>query len=319
MKLRRILKVTATLALLMLVGAEVTIRLSGLVDFPLYIVDQQIGYMPAPSQRGAFLVRNSWEFNDRSMGTKDGWNPDSKINVLIAGNSIVMGGNSYKHYDKLGPQLEARLGEKFAVWPVASGGWTNVNESVFLERNIDVLERADIFVWEYMSGGLSAKSQWKNDYIWPRTRPVCATCYVVYKYVVPAVFGEMASELPPTGEVQQRYLDGFVKTIDSFYERKANVGGHNIKIGILFLYPTKNEVGLHKNNGWLPERHLIESVANERGMHVIDLASYDAWSADMYRDGVHPTIRGNKIISEFIYQEIATIMHSNSLQGGVGK
>lgn len=125
---RKLLK--GTLALLII--GEVGLRIAGVTDFPIYDVDDEIGYVPSPSQSGRFLRSHDWVFNEHSMGTARPWSPDARQDVLLIGNSIVMGGNPYRQADKLGPLLARQLGDHFAVWPIAAGGWTNVNESVYL-------------------------------------------------------------------------------------------------------------------------------------------------------------------------------------------
>jgi len=56
----------AKLILISLVSTVV--RASGVLDFPTYQVDNGIGYIPSPDQKGMFLHLNDWAFNDRSMG-----------------------------------------------------------------------------------------------------------------------------------------------------------------------------------------------------------------------------------------------------------
>src|SRR6476620_6499984 len=137
----------------LLAAAELISRLSGIVDVPTYSVDDEIGYIPAPNQSGRFLNRNAWVFNDRSMGTGKNWDPTKRQNLLLIGNSIVIGGNPLDQKERLGTLIEKNLNGKYDVWPVAAGGWSNVNETVYLNRNPDVVSHANFFVWEYMDGG----------------------------------------------------------------------------------------------------------------------------------------------------------------------
>ena len=145
------------LFLVLLAITEPAVRLSGAADFPVYHVDNEIGYIPQPNQSGNFLLTHSWVFNDRSMGTARPWNPKQRPNILLIGNSIVMGGNHYDQKQKLGSLLQNNIGDAYTVWPIAAGGWTNVNETVYLKRNPDVAASPRFFVWEYMQGGLCVK------------------------------------------------------------------------------------------------------------------------------------------------------------------
>jgi hypothetical protein len=57
----------------------------------------------------------------------------------LIGNSIVLGGNPFNHQDKLGPLLEKDLGGRYTIWSAAAGGWSNINEMTYLDRNTDVV------------------------------------------------------------------------------------------------------------------------------------------------------------------------------------
>jgi hypothetical protein len=160
----RIFKRIIVAVLALGIAAEILLRLVGAVDFPVYYVDDGIGYAIQPNQAGAFFRTHSWVFNDRSMGTAAMWDPTKRPNLLLIGNSIVMGGNPYQQPEKLGPLVQSELGDRVAVWPIAVGGWTEVNETVYLERNPDVASSAEFFVWIVLRGGLSQLSQWRGDY-----------------------------------------------------------------------------------------------------------------------------------------------------------
>jgi hypothetical protein len=205
MSLKRLFRRCLIGALVLFLGSEVAVRLSGAVDFPLYSVDSEIGYEVQPNQHGAFLGSYHWVFNDRGMGVSQNWSATGKLNLLLIGNSIVMGGNPYDQSEKLGPLLQKRLGERAMVWPAAVGGWTNVNETAYLQRNPDVVKAANFFIWEYMSGGFSQLSPHRGEYIWPTQKPTCATCYVVRRYVLPRFINFEMSELPPKGASPPRH------------------------------------------------------------------------------------------------------------------
>jgi hypothetical protein len=193
---------------------EIGIRESGLVDFPIYTIDGEIGYTPKANQAGRFLGKNAWVFNDRSMGIDRPWQPDESENTLLIGNSVVLGGNPYDQKDKLGPLIQHDMGQQDAIWPIAAGGWTNVNETIFLERHPEVVAATRFFVWEFMAGGLSKATKWEGDYIWPRERPLWATWYVFRHDVIPRLVSVRANELPPTGGIDPAALRRFTDMID---------------------------------------------------------------------------------------------------------
>jgi len=130
-------------------------------------------YILAANQHGRFLNRNAWYFNDRHMGNISNWRQEKHPDFLLIGNSIVLGGNPINHDDKLGPLLEKELGAGSTVWSVAAGGWTNVNEMLYLDRNPDVLQNADTVIVEYMGGGLAGANPWPGYYVFPDHKPGC--------------------------------------------------------------------------------------------------------------------------------------------------
>ena len=143
-------RLVAILVLGVAVATELGIRLVGMLDFPIYAVDPDLGYRTRPNQSGSFLHRNTWAFNDRGMPIGENWDPRKRPNLLLIGNSIIMGGNPYPQQDKVGPLVQRELGDGIAVWPAAVGGWTQVNETAYLEHNADVVSANGFFVWEVM-------------------------------------------------------------------------------------------------------------------------------------------------------------------------
>ncbi|MGU5731348.1 hypothetical protein ACV1DR_20970 [Aeromonas jandaei] len=109
---------------------EIGIRISGIIDFPLYDADNHIGYIPKPNQSGSFLRTHDWQFNSLSMGATEFRPTDKDTDTLLIGDSIVLGGNPYKQGDRLGPQLQLIHGGN--VWPISAGSWALRNELVYL-------------------------------------------------------------------------------------------------------------------------------------------------------------------------------------------
>ncbi len=274
------------------------------MDFPTFLVEDGIEYIPRPNQQGIFLHRNDWVFNDRSMGTKRRWNPAARPNILLIGNSIVYGGDPFAQRDKLGPLIQGKIGDHYSVWPIAAGGWTNVNETVYLKRNPDVARAANYFIWEYMSGGLSGATPWAGEYVWPTSRPLWGGLYTFRRYVVPRIIHRSGSELPRTGETSSDNLASFMEEI-------SKLSAAAPKKGILFLYPTKAELLVAlTGKEWLPERRELEHAASDYDLKLLDISRAKEWNEALYReDGVHPTVQGNivlaRILSEAVKEKIA--------------
>lgn len=285
--------------------AETGVRLSGLTDFPVYTVSNDIGYIPQANQTGTFLNKNSWVFNDRSMGVESNWSPTAKSNIIVIGNSIVMGGNPYDQKDKIGPLLQVGIGDRYAVWPIAAGGWTNVNETAYLEKNPDVVKAANFFIWEYMSGGLSQLSQWRGDYVFPKTKPTLATWYVFRRYVLPRFMKLNMNELPPTGALNADNLQKFESSISEL----AAATGKKIP-GLLFFYPTKEQFLATKTGvEYLPERQELERISAKYGVVVVDVARRPEWNESLYREGTHPTVEGNVVLTRILTKTVTDVLN----------
>jgi hypothetical protein len=296
----------AFLVIALILGAELVVRLSGIVDFPVYHVDDEIGYIPKPNQAGNFLHRDSWVFNDHSMGTVTPWTP-ARPGILLIGNSVVMGGNPYDQKQKLGPLLQQQMGDAYTVWPIAAGGWTNVNEMVYLKRNPEVTVRPRFFLWEFMSGGLSGLSVWRGDLTWPRAQPIWASWYTFRRYVWPHLYHGLPSELPPVGAPNPAYLAQFKDSVSALAQ--ATSDQHS---GLVFLYPNKAEyLNARRGREWLPERSEISSIASTAGLAVIDIAQQPEWNESFYRpDGVHPTAGGNQVLAHILAVAVKQRIHS---------
>jgi len=277
--------------------AEASVRLCGAVDFPTYLVDDWIGYIPKPNQHGAFLRRHAWVFNDRSMGTENSWNPSARPNILLIGNSIAMGGNPYDQKDKLGPLIQNEVGNRYAVWPIAAGGWTNVNETAYLDRNPDVAQATYYFMWEYMSGGLSGLSEWRGEYVFPKSTPVWASGYVLRRYVLPLLVSLNMNELPPTGTLNTTHLANFRAAVAAL-SKAAKSKEH----GLIFFYPKKAEyLSALQGRDWLPERLELERVGYECGSRIVDISRTNEWYETLYKgDGIHLTVQGNVVLAKVL-------------------
>jgi hypothetical protein len=310
MKFNRLIKPLALGLLMTVLIGEIAVRIVGLVDFPTYaVVDDQIGYIPRPTQKGCFLIDHCWAFNDLSMDTAVAWNPERHPNVLLIGNSVVMGGNPYDQRDKLPALLQQKLGTDYSLWPIAVGGWTNVNELVYLQRHTEVLAHAKFFVWEFMSGGLSQASPWLGEYVFPTTRPICALCYVIRRYLLPRFVTLNMDSLPPQGTINPASLAKFEETLAEI----SRIEGRK-QPGILFLYPNNAELQTARHGReWLTERAELERLSRQYDLKLLDLSTYPEWTPLQYRDGTHPTVQGNMVLAAILSAAIRDSVNQEPL------
>lgn len=293
MRRRRLITVSTVVFAFILVTTEMYLRYAGFNSYPIYDIDDDIKYIPSANQQGRFLKRNAWYFNDRNMGNIYNWTAEKHPNLLLIGNSIVLGGNPFHHPDKLGPLLEKDLGGRYIVWSAAAGGWTNVNEMAYLDRNADVLKNADAVVVEYMEGGLSAANAWPGYYVFPDRKPWILAEYIFRRYVLPRLTKAASLDfgsLPRTGASDRAQWQRFEALATNIAKQ------HKL---VIFFYPALDN--LKNRSAWQAEIAPIEELCRTISAKCLDIAQAPAWNEKFYSsDGVHPTVEGNKTLASIL-------------------
>lgn len=254
--------------MLALIAGEVAARLAGVGDFPLYLADEEVGYIPAPSQQGAFLGRNSWAFNEHSMGVSESYAPQPE-DIMLVGDSLVLGGNMIDQPDKLGPRLEAAT--NCDVWPLSAGSWGLRNELAALRRDPS-LSIPQTLVLVLNSADFAAPSRWRSELTHPRSKPVSVLAYAIRKRFFSP--GEPAP--PPQDPRWRAELDGFLQA----YPGRV----------IAVAYPALDE--LDRSSSPIPA--LPARIA------VIDPRTSPGWDPADYADSIHPTASANAELAAMI-------------------
>ncbi|MGH6834862.1 MAG: SGNH/GDSL hydrolase family protein [Methylocella sp.] len=276
----------------LLIALEIYLRYAGYGSYPIYDLDNDVQYIPAANQHGMFRNRYTWFFNNRHMGNIANWSPEIHPNLLLIGNSIVLGSNTFNPEDKLGPLLEKDLGGRYTVWSVAAGGWTNINAMVYLDRNADVLHNADAVIIEYMEDHLIVPAVWPGYYICPDHKPWILTGYIFSRSVRHRLIqaGFLHFDSPPTGMPDAAQLQRFKELVMSVAKE------HKI---VIFTYPTLKN--LQNKSAWLELISPIARVCRTTMAKCVDIAQEPAWNESAYTsDGIHPTFEGNKILASVL-------------------
>ncbi len=278
MSLRRWLVGLGAAALLGVGLGEAGLRLVGSLDLPLFRTDPRIGYYPAPAQHGAYLRRNAWVFNERSMGTARAFRPTAD-SILLLGDSIVYGGNPLNQPDKLGPQLEQHT--RRPVYPLAAGGWAFDNELQMLRANPDLLAVPTLVVVAN-SGDFGEVAGWSSPINWPVARPLSAIDYNLRKFI----FKPHDVVQAPTSEAATRQWQADLDWLLAHYKGRL----------VWVLYPAISEV--HKP---LPASYgpLLERIKGRAT--VVNIHAAPEWSTQLYRDGaIHPNALGDAVLAGLI-------------------
>lgn len=289
-KVRQYIVLGSFVSLVALLCIEITARLSGIGDFPLYIEDAEIGYVVAPNQSGAFLRRNDWIFNGYSMASGP-YHPDKNDNTLLIGDSIVQGGNPLPQRDKVGSQLEMLLGHP--VWPVGAGGWALLNELAYLRRHRSIVSTMDRLIFISNSDDFGEPSFWTSDLDLPRKRPWSVALYAMRRYIFsPAgVFSPAAVQMPSSGRDWRIELSNLLE----------GYSGHVL----MFLYPTRDELADPALRKERLDKHGDEAIAlGKNNLTVVPIVNDPLWTSNLYRDSIHPTATGNRRLAQIIANSI---------------
>ena len=263
-------------------AVELTARFMHISDVPLYNSDRRIGYIPKPNQTGEFLRTHSWAFNELSMGTRRNFAPSQKEDVLLVGDSIVLGGNPLRQDERLGPRLEAITGA--VVWPISAGSWALQNELEYLRQHPDVASKVDRIIIISNSGDFVEPSYWRSELTHPRKRPWSAALYAIDRYLLH--WSKPSSD--PHYRVPRRDLGEDLSTL---------VKSTSTPI-FLILYPTKAELDREHRCSFAPPWY-----RNMRTVRVTCIGDDPRWTADLYSDDIHPTVKGVQVLASIVKRQ----------------
>lgn len=275
---------------LLLALAELSLRAIGMVDFPLYDADGRIGYIPKASQEGSFLRRNTWVFNELSMGTARPFDLSTAAgDVLLVGDSIVLGGNTLPQDSKLGPLMEVEQGRR--IWPIAAGSWALRNELRYLLDHPDAARKVGHLVLVLNSADFGEASSWACELTHPRQRPALALLYVARKYVhdwAPCGSPPQELQVPPgdwRAELRHLVDEGVVRPADT----------------TVVLYPTRKEAAEPTLMARALESRMVElkAVMGDT-VRFISVGRDHRWTTDLYRDDIHPSAQGYAVLAKVI-------------------
>lgn len=268
------------LLLLGLVCMDLVARALGVLDFPLYENSRILGYIPAPNQRGSFLRKNDWAFNELSMGTAKPFAPHtSHRNILLIGDSIVLGGNPMPQNLKLGPLLDDKCPQ---VWPVSAGSWSLNNEIRYLQLHSDILRKFNRIVFVLNSGDFGSASKWASEVIHPTYRPLSAVYYLAKKFFSRADEASVAND--------SHWRIGFNWLLEN-YDGNLSV----------ILYPSKSEMLDQRALASL-NKYATELASNR--VSVTKVADDPSWKIDYYRDDIHPSLNGEMPLADILLRSI---------------
>lgn len=288
---RTSIKIGTRIAIIFLILVFVMELLArSVLDFPLYSADSSVGYWLNPDQSGSFLFKNDWAFNDKSMGVANKFVETKNFDLLLVGDSVVLGGNPLRQNDKLGPILSRNTG--WSVWPISAGSWAMQNELAFLDRNSSILNHIDAIVFVFNSGDFGKPSSWSSEMTHPRSYPRSYLWYLFRKYF-------FRSNEAPTKQYRVAPRDVLQMWNNFNLDSKVPV----IAIG----YPALDE--LNEDCNWIP-------LDFKKAGHWFCYDASEQHFAGDYRDGIHPSKSGDEKLAKFLQAVIQKSMQGGSTKSG---
>ena len=300
------LAIAAGVLVVVLLFAEIGVRATGVIDFPLYHADDVIGYIPEPNQQGSFLHKNTWILNDKSQGTTR-WAPNGNRDLLLLGDSLVWGGNMLRQEEKLGPLLEKKL-PGWRVWPASAGSWSIANEVTYLDLHPDVESEADVIVWVVNTGDLDRPSRWSSEETHPRTRPISALVYAFKKYALPWISGKLRAAPPPDPAAAPPSMPALLpETEAALHARITKLRAEYPGRKILFvLYADQSQLPPDAEADEAFYRKFRDHLRSnlDASIDIVEVRDDPRWKRALYRDGIHPSGAGDDVLAEIILEHL---------------
>lgn len=270
-----------------IVAAEISVRILGIADVPLRNANVLTGYIPLPNQSGRFLM-NDWHVNNLSMISREPYSKDID-SIIVAGDSVVFGGNPIQQSDRVGEQLDALVGGR--VFAIGDGSWGFKNSIAYFLSSKDVLGDPKKVIFVLNSEDFNRPSSWRCYSTHPTSSPMSHLYFAVRKYRWPQCEVETPSDLVvPDFDIVAGLEEFFLQYPDTDVS--------------IVLYPTRSEL-----KAGISFEAELEDVHMKFGHRIkmFDLgAAYRksnlVWGEHFYRDDIHPNPAGAKALAVYIYK-----------------
>jgi len=299
---KRRLLIFAAVLLVLLISAELVARFAlGLGDPPLQAFDPEIGYFYRPS-RTYHRFGNTIHYNAYSMRSDDfppTKSDPAELRILFLGDSVINGGSLTDQRQiatsLIQQALRDRLHRPVTVGNISAWNWSPANLWPYVQRH--GLFDADIVVLVLSSHDWMVEPiENARDSSAPEHPPLLALQEAVTVYLPRYVPFLRSSPPPPEPnpspeESRQIALDCFRQIIRAARHRNACV--------FLALHQETDEIA---SGHPLPGHDALAAAARDQGATVIELGPAFAAALksgqQLYRDNIHPTPAGQKLIAD---------------------
>jgi hypothetical protein len=282
-------------------------RITGFGHPLIYLSDPEIGYLLAPSQKTRRF--GNWiEINRHSMRSPE-ITPepaDATLRILLLGDSIVNGGWWTDQADILSVQIQQQLttdNQSVEVLNMSANSWGPPNQRAYLQKYGTF--KAQIVVLVINTDDLFSKVPNPlivgRDRNYPDHKPPLALWEVITRYL------GSASPVPEPPQPPEQIKDPVGFNLDQIAKIQQQVLSTHAQF-LLAMTPLLREIGEPGSRDYeIKARQRLTTFTQEQNITFIDflpLFNQTPHPETLYRDHIHLSVLGNKIVSQTLSQQL---------------
>lgn len=288
---------------------EISLRLFlGLGNPPLYIGDEEIGYLLAPNQairrRGNQIKINQYSMRSEEITAEK---PQNSTRVMLLGDSIVNGGWWTDQKNILSEMIEAELAKKASkgriqVFNASANSWNPRNELAYLKRF--GLFEADLLVLVINTDDLFGTAPTSvvvgKDFNYRDRKPPLALVELYERYFV------KQKPIPELEAIQKEGGDRVGFNLEAITSVKAIADNNNTQF-ILVITPLLRELEQGMRDYEQKARNRLQELVEQEQITYIDFLPIFADFPQpefLYRDRIHLSPQGETIVSKTLVEAI---------------
>lgn len=281
--------------------------LFGFGNPPLYIADDDIGYLLAPNQRVRRLG-NLININQYSMRTKAIEESPSAntLRVFLIGDSIVNGNWWTDQSDTLSARMEKALSPHHHQQPAevlnaSANSWGPRNELAYLQR-FGIFESQIVMLvinTDDLFGTQPSPLQVGKDRSYPDKKPLLALLELTNRL-------KKQPPIPGLKEIQNEPGDRIGKNLLAIEDMKKYVDAHGGQL-LLAMTPLKREVLNSPRDYEVVARQRVDDLVTQQQIPYIDFLTPFQETPDpagLYRDHIHLSPTGNSLVTQSLTELI---------------
>lgn len=290
---------------------EVGLRLLGFGNPPIYIADEQIGYLLAPNQRtrrlGNRIAINEYSMRSEAIARE---RPDSTLRIFLLGDSVANGAWWTDQEQTISAKLRSQFQnvsafDRTEVLNASANSWGPRNELAYLQRFGTF--GAQVVVVLINTDDLFAKAPTAapvgREQAYPDRKPPFAIAEVLSRLFPPST--------PPTAKPEAAENDPVginLEAIGQIQTLAQNSGAECL----LAMTPLLREIGEPGPRDYeIKARSRLEEFAQQQQLTYVDFLpvfnNTDNPQA-LYRDHIHLSSQGNEAVSQEIGRSLQPLL-----------